>query len=200
MFRAAKKAAEQNAVAVSCCNSIFSKKGGGVLDNRVRTYRKHRKGKTAFRDLAKEYGIEVVDVSGQRDMAIRNITYKAFVSKTSDVSLPKEKTLLFTLRSDSSIRQSGNVFFEIEHTRNNGQKEDGWFFTCQADYIVYYDAASNAATILDWDKTREVIDDGIIGKIQSIVNDGDECITKVCLVSMDELLKNDCIAFKMLQQ
>lgn len=183
------------------CNGFFhvqrSKMGCIQMDNHVRTYRKHQSGKISFRSLALEHGIEVVDVSRQRDMAMQNITYKALVDSQSDVSLPKGKMLLFTFRADSTIERSQNVFFEIEHTKRNGRKEDGWYFTCSADYIVYYNAANNSAIILDWNKVREQIDDGKMGKIKYIVNDGDECMTKVCLATIDELNNQGCVVCKL---
>lgn len=192
--------AAAEAVAVFCDGHFFAvnKEVGCIqMDNHVRTYRKHQSGKISFRDLALEHGIEVVDVSRQRDMAMQNITYKALVNTQSDATLPKGKMLLFTFRADSTIARSQNVFFEIEHTKRNGRKEDGWYFTCSADYIVYYNAAENSAIILDWNKVRELIDDGKMGRIKYIINDGDECMTKVCLATIDELTNQGCIVCKL---
>lgn len=163
------------------------------MGNYARTALKHRTGKSLFKELAADYGIEIVDVSRRKDMSSRNITYLALVDSDSDVSLPKEKKLTFTFRSDFAVSRTNSVFFEIEHTRENGIKSDGWFFTCMADYIAYFDLANQTAIIMDWNKIRQTIDDGDIGKIKNIVNDGDECITKVCLVTMEELENHHCI-------
>lgn len=158
------------------------------MDNRIRTYKKHNIGKQAFRKLASRYGMEVVDVSKMSSgLARKNITYKAFVHPGSCIALPKNKTLYLTFRADSAIRKSGNVFFEISHTRKNGAYDEGWFFTCDADYIVYYDQVQDIADVIDWKQARTMIGCGQVGKIESIENDGDECITKVCLATRDEL-------------
>lgn len=163
------------------------------MNNRMRTGSRHIQGKRAFCALAQKHNIDVVDVSRQGTMAKRNITYKIFVENTSDVALPKGKTLTITFRSDYSIGKTGNVFFEMEHIRHGGRVEDGWFFTCYANYIVYYDAEFDVAIVMDWDKLRHAISVGDVGKIRSVVNDGDECITKVCLASLSELREKNCI-------
>lgn len=163
------------------------------MNNRNRTSMRHAQGKKAFCSLAQKHGIDVVDVSRQGTMARRNITYKIFVEETSDIELPKGKTLTMTFRSDYSMGKTGNVFFEIEHIRQGGRTEEGWFFSCYSNYIVYYNAADNTAIIMDWEKLRYAISVGEVGEIRSVINDGDECITKVCLASIDELKEKNCI-------
>ncbi len=67
------------------------------------------------------------------------------------------RTLNFEVKWDSKINSTNNLF--IETISNKNTKRKGWFYYCEADYLLYGDSVNRAFYLIDFRKLKALVEE-----------------------------------------
>ena len=93
-----------------------------------------KEGELLFSQIMSARGNDVVDVSNNPDYWPKDIDF--IITSTLG------NTKSFEVKWDSRIGSTGNLFLEMRNPRSKIWSGQGWWPNCQADYLVYGDAAN----------------------------------------------------------
>lgn len=107
-----------------------------------------KSGEAVVADWFRNRGNYVQDVSNDKNYWSKDIDF-IITNKNGDVFTVEVKT-------DYNMSKSGNLFFEGVYYKETGDRL-GWFYYCQADYVVFYDVNRNKLFVYDFANGREFV-------------------------------------------
>ena len=110
-----------------------------------------KQGERIFQEIMEGRGYEVVDVSNNPDYFDKDIDF-IITSPTSGL------TKTFEVKFDSRINRTGNLYLELTNINSKQWSGEGWWPHCQADYLVYGDAASRTFYVIPLLELRDRAD------------------------------------------
>lgn len=108
-------------------------------------------GERLFRQIMESRNYTVVDVSGNPAYFDKDIDF-IVTSATSGL------TKTFEVKWDSCINRTGNLYLELTNINSKQWSGQGWWEHCQADYLVYGDAAARKFYIIPLLELRERVE------------------------------------------
>lgn len=105
-----------------------------------------KQGEQLFKQIMLGRNYKVEDVSNNPDYWYKDIDF-ILTSPTSGL------TKTFEVKWDTRINRTGNLYLELTNIHSKGGK--GWFEFCEADYLVYGDAAARIFYVIPLLELRE---------------------------------------------
>lgn len=93
-----------------------------------------KQGELLFSQIMSARGNKVIDVSAKPDYWPKDIDFI--------ITSALGETKTFEVKWDQRMAATGNLFLEIRNPRSKQWNGQGWWPHCQADYLVYGDAAN----------------------------------------------------------
>ena len=124
-----------------------------------------REGELLFARTMRDGGYEVTDVSGNSEYFPLDID---FLVKSPFTGVTKS----FEVKTDFKIHRSNNLYLELTNVNSKQWNGEGWWLHCQADFLVYIDAASRTQYVIPLLELRE----RVAQLPQRVVNCGNDSI------------------------
>ena len=104
-----------------------------------------------------------------------------------------ETPITLEVKRDDNLFTTGNIFIELGFQKEN-YYSTGWFNTCKADYIAFYDTVHKRGLIADLDKLRDCAVN--YGYKKMFWDKCDECWGTALLLNIGKARKYGVIAYE----
>ena len=145
------------------------------MDNFKKQNIEGKKGEEDFVKYCKNHNIDIVDVSDDEQY------------QKIDVDFILNNKFYTELKTDNLIHKTNNFPIELIHHRKTGNKQ-GWFYYCQAFYVVRYCPIVNKLYILYFDRCKDILLDKYKNKQRKWWDTDGNYVTGL-LLNVDELIK-----------
>ena len=144
---------------------------------------KGKRGETAVKDYYIKKGSEVIDVSEDRDF------------QKMDIDLIIDDNFV-EVKTQSSIAKSQKIALELETNYYNDLYRKGWFYSTEANILIFYDIENNIAYSMSTDELRKLFDKyRFSNEIEYYYFDEDTKVSTLVYIPI-ELLKSQLNSFK----
>ena len=144
---------------------------------------KGKKGETAVKDYYLKNGYEVIDVSEDKDF------------QKMDIDLIIDDNFV-EVKTQSSIAKSKKIALELETNYYNDLYRKGWFYSTEANFLIFYDIENNIAYSMSTDELRKIFDKyRFSDEIEYYYFDEDTKVSTLVYIPI-ELLKSQLNSFK----
>ena len=110
-----------------------------------------RDGEKLFAQRMIDKGYKVLDVSKNPDYFDKDIDFIVFSPATG-------LTKSFEIKTDTKIHKTGNLYLELSNIHSKQWNGEGWWKHCEADYLVYIDAARRKFYIIPLLELKERVE------------------------------------------
>lgn len=110
-----------------------------------------KQGERLFKQIMESRNYEVQDVSNNPAFWNKDID---FIVTSPTSGLVKS----FEIKWDSCINRTGNLYLELTNINSKQWSGQGWWEHCQADYLVYGDAAARKFYVIPLLELRERVE------------------------------------------
>lgn len=135
--------------------------------------RKGKIGESAVKNYYLSKGFEVIDVSEDK------------IFQRADIDLIINDKYL-EVKTQSSLNKSQKITLELETNYYDDLYIKGWFFTTEANTLVFFDKENNIAYNISTDELREIYNN-YTDKIDIYYFDEDYKVSKLAYISIDLL-------------
>lgn len=137
--------------------------------------RKGKIGESAVKNYYLSKGLEVIDVSEDK------------IFQRADIDLIVNDKYL-EVKTQSSINKSQKITLELETNYYDNLYIKGWFFTTEANTLVFFDKEKNIAYNIDTNELREIYKE-YINDFDIYYFDEDYKVSKLAYISIDFLIQ-----------
>ena len=137
-----------------------------------------KSGEAVIADWFRNRGNTVVDVSDD----------KSYWSKDIDFIITNKDNQTFTVevKTDYFINKTHNLFFEGVYYKESGDRL-GWFYYCQADYVVFYDINRAKLFVYDFANGKDFVLQAAEDRL--FYNKDDVCNRRAYLLPIDKAIE-----------